>query len=100
MTRLADLTESQQAAIRRIHSEKDAVNEPLAATRPNAIFTGRERFEAEQAAIFQKHAVPIAIAAVLAAVIAVTVAVCVNSRGFRMEWTLCVKERAIQSLYR
>ncbi|WP_231738620.1 aromatic ring-hydroxylating oxygenase subunit alpha [Sphingomonas sp. CCH9-F2] len=65
MTRLSDLTDSQQEAIRRIPAEKDAVNVPLAATRPNAIFTGRERFDAEQANIFQKHAVPVALAAVL-----------------------------------
>jgi nitrite reductase/ring-hydroxylating ferredoxin subunit len=65
ITRLADLTGSQQAAIRRIPSEKDAVNVPLAATRPNAIFTGRERFEAEQASLFRSHAVPVAVAAVL-----------------------------------
>ncbi|WP_339348402.1 aromatic ring-hydroxylating dioxygenase subunit alpha [uncultured Sphingomonas sp.] len=65
VTRLSDLTDSQQEAIRRIPAEKDAVNVPLAATRPNAIFTGRERFDAEQANIFQKHAVPVALAAVL-----------------------------------
>jgi nitrite reductase/ring-hydroxylating ferredoxin subunit len=65
ITRLADLTDSQQDAIRRIPAEKDAVNEPLAATRPNAIFTGRERFEAEQAALFRGHAVPVTVAAVL-----------------------------------
>ncbi|WP_066777639.1 aromatic ring-hydroxylating oxygenase subunit alpha [Sphingomonas sp. CCH5-D11] len=65
VTRLSDLTDSQQEAIRRIPAEKDAVNVPLAATRPNEIFTGRERFDAEQANIFQKHAVPIALAAVL-----------------------------------
>lgn len=65
VTRLVDLTESQQEAIRRIPAEKDAVNVPLAATRPNAIFTGRERYDAEQANIFQKHAVPITMAAVL-----------------------------------
>lgn len=65
ITRLADLTESQQEAIRRIPAEKDAVNVPLAATRPNAIFTGRERFEAEQAKVFGRHAMPVAVAAVL-----------------------------------
>ena len=65
VTRLVDLTESQQEAIRRIPAEKDAVNVPLAATRPNAIFTGRERYDAEQANIFQSHAVPIGLAAVL-----------------------------------
>lgn len=65
VTRLADLTESQQAAIRRIPAEKDAVSVPLAATRPNAIFTGRERFEAEQARIFHRLAVPVTLAALL-----------------------------------
>lgn len=65
VTRLSDLTDSQQEAIRRIPAEKDAVNVPLAATRPNAIFTGQERFEAEQANIFRKHAMPIGLAALL-----------------------------------
>ncbi len=65
VTRLVDLTESQKEAIRRIPAEKDAVSVPLAATRPNAIFTGRERYDAEQANIFQSHAVPIGLAAVL-----------------------------------
>ena len=65
ITRLADLTDSQQEAIRRIPAEKDAVNVPLAATRPNAIFTGRERFEAEQAKVFGKHAMPVTVAALL-----------------------------------
>ncbi len=65
VTRLSDLTESQQQAIRRIPAERDAVNVPLAASRPNAIFTGRARFETEQAKVFAKHAVPIAVAALL-----------------------------------
>ncbi|WP_375383086.1 aromatic ring-hydroxylating dioxygenase subunit alpha [uncultured Sphingomonas sp.] len=65
ITRLADLTDSQQAAIRRIPAEKDAVSISLAATRPNAIFTGRERFDAEQAAIFTRHAVPVTLSALL-----------------------------------
>lgn len=66
ITRLADLTESQQAAIRRIPAERDAVNMPLAAERPNAIFTGQERFDAEQAQIFRKYAMPVALEAVVA----------------------------------
>ena len=66
VTRLADLTDSQQRAIRRIPAESDAVNTPLAAERPNAIFTGRERYEAEQARIFRRHAVPVALEAVVA----------------------------------
>lgn len=65
VTRLADLTDSQQEAIRRIPAEKDAVNVPLAATRPNAIFTGAARYAAEQDKVFQKHAVPVALAALL-----------------------------------
>ena len=43
VTRLSDLTASQQAAIRQIPAEKDAVTVPLSATRPNAIFTGADR---------------------------------------------------------
>ena len=65
ITRLADLTDSQQEAIRRIPAEKDAVNVPLAAERPNAIFTGRERFDAEQARIFRRFPVPVTLEAVL-----------------------------------
>lgn len=65
LVRLADLTESQQAAIRRIPAEKDAVNVPLAAERPNAIFTGQDRFDTEQAKIFKRYPVPVTLAAVL-----------------------------------
>jgi phenylpropionate dioxygenase-like ring-hydroxylating dioxygenase large terminal subunit len=65
ITRLADLTESQQAAIRRIPAERDAINTPLAATRPNAIFTGRERFEAEQQRVFRRFPAPVTLAALL-----------------------------------
>ena len=66
VTRLSDLTASQQAAIRQIPAEKDAVTVPLSATRPNAIFTGADRYEAEQARIFQRFPVPIAPTALLA----------------------------------
>ncbi|GGE00291.1 hypothetical protein GCM10011529_03090 [Polymorphobacter glacialis] len=66
VTRLVDLTASQQAAIRRIPAEKDAVNVPIAASRPNAIFTGQARFDAEQAGIFRRYPVPITLEAVLA----------------------------------
>lgn len=66
ITRLSDLTESQQQAIRRIPAEKDAVTVPLAATRPNAIFTGRERFDQEQSRIFRRFAVPVTLSALLA----------------------------------
>lgn len=65
VTRLVDLTESQQEAIRRIPSEKDATNVPLAATRPNKIFTGREHYDAEQANVFTRYAVPVTVAALL-----------------------------------
>lgn len=65
ITRLTDLTESQQASIRQIPSETDAVNVPMMATRPNAIFTGAERFEAEQAGIFRRYAVPVTLTALL-----------------------------------
>ena len=65
ITKLKDLTASQQEAIRLIPSEKDAVNVPLAAERPNAIFTGRDRFEAEQAKIFKRLPVPVTLEAVL-----------------------------------
>ena len=66
ITRLADLTPSQQADIRLIPAEKDAVSVPLEATRPNAIFTGHERFDAEQAQIFRRFPVPVALVASLA----------------------------------
>ncbi len=66
VTRLTDLTESQQAAIRLIPAERDAVVVPMTETRPNAIFTGRERFETEQARIFRRFPVPILPEAVVA----------------------------------
>ena len=65
VTRLSDLTESQQEAIRKIPAEKDAVNVPASGTRPNAIFTSQSHFEAEQAGVFRKFPVPIAPAALL-----------------------------------
>jgi phenylpropionate dioxygenase-like ring-hydroxylating dioxygenase large terminal subunit len=65
VTRLIDLTESQQASIRLIPAEKDIVITPMAASRPNAIFTGRERFDAEQEKIFKRYAVPVTLAALL-----------------------------------
>ena len=49
ITRPTDLTDSQQEEIRRIPAERGAVNVPLAGTRPNAIFTARERIEADRA---------------------------------------------------
>jgi phenylpropionate dioxygenase-like ring-hydroxylating dioxygenase large terminal subunit len=65
VTTLAALTENQQAAIRQIPAEADAVVVPLEATRPNAIFTGRERFEAEQAQIFRRFPAPVTVSALL-----------------------------------
>ena len=65
ITRLEDLTPSQQAAIRRIPAEKDVVSVPFVANRPNSIFTSRDRFEIEQDKIFTSHAVPVTVAALL-----------------------------------
>lgn len=65
VTTLAALTKNQQAAIRLIPAEVDAVVEPLEATRPNAIFTGRERFDAEQSRIFRRYPVPVTVSALL-----------------------------------
>jgi len=65
VTRLADLTDSQQSAIRRIPAEKDAAVVPLTANRPASIFTGQDWFEAEQAGIFRRFAVPVTLAALL-----------------------------------
>lgn len=65
VTTLAALTANQQAAIRKIPAEVDAVVEPLEATRPNAIFTGRERYDAEQAKIFRRYPVPVTVSALL-----------------------------------
>ena len=65
VTTLAALTGNQQAAIRLIPAEADAVVEPLDATRPNAIFTGQERFDAEQARIFRRFPVPVTVSALL-----------------------------------
>lgn len=65
ITRLSDLTDSQQAAIRLIPAERDAATVSLAATRPNEIFTGRARYDAEQARIFRRYPVPVMLEAVL-----------------------------------
>jgi phenylpropionate dioxygenase-like ring-hydroxylating dioxygenase large terminal subunit len=66
ITRLAHLTDSQQAAIRLIPAERDAVTVPMLETRANAIFTGRAHYESEQAGIFRRFAVPIIPEAVIA----------------------------------
>lgn len=65
LTTLADLTPSQIEAIRQIPAEKDAVVVPFGATRPNAIFTGRERFDLEQEKIFRRYPVPVTVSALL-----------------------------------
>lgn len=65
VTTLAELTPSQIEAIRKIPAEKDAVVEPLGATRANAIFTGRDRFDLEQEKIFRRYPVPITVSALL-----------------------------------
>lgn len=65
ITRLSDLTPSQIEAIRKIPAEKDAELVPYAATRPNAIFTGRERFELEQEKIFRRYPMPVTLSALL-----------------------------------
>ena len=66
ITTLASLNANLQAAIRLIPAEADATTDPIAATRPNAIFTGQERFDAEQAGIFRKYPVPVTVSALLA----------------------------------
>ena len=65
VTTLAALNANQQAAIRKIPAEVDAVVEPLEASRPNAIFTGQARFDAEQARIFRRFPVPVTLSALL-----------------------------------
>ncbi|MFM6854800.1 MAG: aromatic ring-hydroxylating oxygenase subunit alpha [Sphingopyxis sp.] len=62
---MAALTASQQAAIRLIPAEADAVTQPASATRPNAIFTGQARYDAEQAGIFRRFPVPVTLSALL-----------------------------------
>lgn len=66
ITTLASLNANLQAAIRLIPAEADATTDPIAATRPNAIFTGQERFDAEQRGIFRKYPVPVTLSALLA----------------------------------
>jgi phenylpropionate dioxygenase-like ring-hydroxylating dioxygenase large terminal subunit len=64
-TTLSSLNSNLQDAIRRIPAEADVVTAPLEATRPNAIFTGQARFDAEQAKIFRKYPVPVTLSALL-----------------------------------
>lgn len=65
LTRLDDLTPSQIEAIRKIPAEKDAVVVPFGATRANAIFTGRARYDQEQQRIFRRYPVPVTVSALL-----------------------------------
>jgi phenylpropionate dioxygenase-like ring-hydroxylating dioxygenase large terminal subunit len=65
LTTLADLTPSQIEAIRKIPAEKDAVVVPFGATRPNAIFTGQNRYDREQERIFRRFPVPVTLSALL-----------------------------------
>ncbi|QNO28411.1 aromatic ring-hydroxylating dioxygenase subunit alpha [Sphingopyxis sp. OPL5] len=65
LTTLADLTPSQIEAIRKIPAEKDAVVVPFGATRPNAIFTGQDRYDREQEGIFRRFPVPVTLSALL-----------------------------------
>ncbi|RZI57877.1 MAG: aromatic ring-hydroxylating dioxygenase subunit alpha [Zymomonas sp.] len=65
LTTLADLTPSQIEAIRKIPAEKDAVVVPFGATRPNAIFTGQDRYDREQERIFRRFPVPVTLSALL-----------------------------------
>ena len=57
------LSESQQKAIRKIAAHDEARIPTLDETRPVSIFTGQERFDAEQRDIFQKRAVPLTVSA-------------------------------------
>ncbi|HEX7872324.1 MAG TPA: aromatic ring-hydroxylating dioxygenase subunit alpha [Sphingobium sp.] len=65
VTTLGMLSANQQDAIRRIPAEVDAVITPIEATRPNAIFTGVERYETEQAGIFRRFPVPVTLSCLL-----------------------------------
>lgn len=65
VTTLGMLNADLQRAIRRIPAEADALIEPIEATRPNAIFTGHERFDAEQSMIFRRYPVPVTLSALL-----------------------------------
>ncbi len=66
ITTLGSLNSNLQAAIRRIPAERDAHTDPIAATRPNAIFTSQDHFDLEQAKIFRRYPVPVTLSALLA----------------------------------
>lgn len=60
------LSAGQQGAMRRI-ARHDAASVPqIEATRPASIFTSQERFDAEQAHIFRKRAIPLTLSALIA----------------------------------
>lgn len=60
------MSPGQQSAMRRIASHEDAKVPQIEATRPATIFTSQERFDLEQAHIFQKRALPLTISALIA----------------------------------
>lgn len=66
VTTLKSLNANLQAAIRRIPAERDAHTDPLAETRPNAIFTSQAHFDLEQEKIFKRFPVPVTLSALLA----------------------------------
>ena len=66
VTTLASLNDELRTAIRLIPAERDAYTDPLAATRPNSIFTDQAYFEREQAAIFHRYPVPVTLSALIA----------------------------------
>nr|WP_314524834.1 aromatic ring-hydroxylating dioxygenase subunit alpha [uncultured Brevundimonas sp.] len=66
VTTLGALNPDLQAAIRRIPAERDAHTDPLAETRPNAIFTSQAQFDLEQEKLFSRYPVPVTLSALLA----------------------------------
>lgn len=65
VTTLKSLNSNLQSAIRRIPAERDAHTDPLAQTRPNAIFTSQAHFDLEQEKIFRRYPVPVTLSALL-----------------------------------
>jgi phenylpropionate dioxygenase-like ring-hydroxylating dioxygenase large terminal subunit len=59
------LSVGQQAAMRRIARHDEAHVPQLEATRPVSVFLSQERYDAEQAHVFRKRAVPLTISALL-----------------------------------
>jgi len=66
VTTLADLNDNLRERIRCIPAERDAHTDPIAATRPNSIFTSPDYFEREQEKIFRAYPVPVMLSAVIA----------------------------------